>query len=172
MLAIAERPVPAVAGVCGEVADHVADLTLLGFIGIADPPRPTAQEAVQRLHEAGVRVTMITGDHPDTAAAVAAELHIPGADQVVTGAELDAMPVAERLRAVQRAAVFARVSPAHKVRIVKDLRKAGRVVAMTGDGANDAAAIRRADVGIAVAGRSPARPAPPPTSSSRRPTPR
>jgi cation-transporting ATPase I len=138
----------------GEVADHVADLTLLGFIGIADPPRPTAQEAVQRLHEAGVRVTMITGDHPDTAAAVAAELGIPGADRVVTGAELDAMPVAGRLEAVQHAAVFARVSPAHKVRIVKDLRRAGRVVAMTGDGANDAAAIRRADVGIAVAGRS------------------
>ncbi|WP_067634863.1 cation-translocating P-type ATPase [Actinomadura latina] len=154
VLAIAERAVPDVAGARGEVADHVEDLTLLGFVGIADPPRPTAEEAVHRLHEAGVRVTMITGDHPDTAAAVAAELGIPGAARVVTGAELDAMPVAERLQAVQRAAVFARVSPAHKVRIVKDLRKAGRVVAMTGDGANDAAAIRRADVGIAVAGRS------------------
>ncbi|MEU5994366.1 cation-translocating P-type ATPase [Spirillospora sp. NPDC047418] len=155
VLAIAERAVPdPVAAPRGELADRVADLTLLGFVGIADPPRPTAQEAVQRLHEAGVRVTMITGDHPDTAAAVAAELGIPDADRVVTGAELDAMPAADRVRAVERAAVFARVSPAHKVRIVRDLRKAGRVVAMTGDGANDAAAIRRADVGIAVAGRS------------------
>ncbi|TDE29082.1 HAD family hydrolase [Actinomadura sp. 6K520] len=153
VLAVAERPVPDPAAIRGELADHVADLTLLGFIGIADPPRPTAAEAVRRLTDAGVRTTMITGDHPDTAAAVAARLAIPGADRVVTGAELDAMSAGERLRAVQRAAVFARVSPAQKVRIVKDLRRAGRVVAMTGDGVNDAAAIRRADVGIAVAGR-------------------
>ncbi|MFI0408054.1 cation-translocating P-type ATPase [Actinomadura sp. 3N508] len=153
VLAIAERPVPDPAKVRGRIADHVEDLTLLGFIGIADTPRPTAEEAVQRLGDAGVRTTMITGDHPATAAAVAAELGIPGADRVVTGAELDAMSAAERTAAVQDAAVFARVSPAQKVRIVKDLRRAGRVVAMTGDGANDAAAIRRADVGIAVAGR-------------------
>ncbi|TDB82985.1 HAD family hydrolase [Actinomadura sp. KC216] len=153
VLAIAERPVPDPEEVRGRIADHVGDLTLLGFIGIADTPRPTAEEAVQRLGDAGVRTTMITGDHPATAAAVAAELGIPGADRVVTGAELDAMSAAERLAAVQEAAVFARVSPAQKVRIVKDLRRAGRVVAMTGDGANDAAAIRRADVGIAVAGR-------------------
>ncbi|MFA1541965.1 HAD-IC family P-type ATPase [Actinomadura monticuli] len=153
VLAIAERPVTDPTGVRGRIADHVEDLTLLGFVGIADTPRPTAEEAVQRLGGAGVRTTMITGDHPATAAAVAAELGIPDADRVVTGAELDAMSAPERIEAVQRAAVFARVSPAQKVRIVKDLRKAGRVVAMTGDGANDAAAIRRADVGIAVAGR-------------------
>ncbi|MBB4772104.1 cation-translocating P-type ATPase [Actinomadura livida] len=153
VLAVAERPVPDPAAFQGELADHVEDLTLLGFIGIADPPRPTAEDAVRRLNDAGVRTTMITGDHPATAAAVAARLAIPGAGRVVTGAELDAMSAGERLRAVQRAAVFARVSPAQKVRIVKDLRRAGRVVAMTGDGVNDAAAIRRADVGIAVAGR-------------------
>ncbi|TYK44634.1 cation-translocating P-type ATPase [Actinomadura decatromicini] len=153
VLAVAERPVAGPGGLDGGVADHVRDLTLLGFVGIADTPRPTAEEAVRRLHGAGVRTTMITGDHPATAAAVAAELGIPDADRVVTGAELDAMPAAERLRAVQRAGVFARVSPAQKVRIVKDLRRSGRVVAMTGDGVNDAAAIRRADVGIAVAGR-------------------
>ncbi|MFV2176957.1 HAD-IC family P-type ATPase [Actinomadura sp. LOL_011] len=153
VLAIAERTVPDAAAVRGDLAEHVADLTLLGFIGIADTPRPTAQEAVQRLRDAGVRVTMITGDHPDTAAAVAAELGIPGADRVVTGAEMDALPVAARVKAVEDASVFARVSPAQKVRIVKDLHRAGRVVAMTGDGANDAAAIQRADVGIAVAGR-------------------
>ncbi|RKS72995.1 cation-transporting ATPase I [Actinomadura pelletieri DSM 43383] len=152
VLAIAERAVPDPAAARGRLADHVEDLTLLGFVGIADTPRPTAREAVRRLGDAGVRTTMITGDHPATAAAVAADLAIPGADRVVTGEELDAMSAAERLRAVQDAAVFARVSPAQKVRIVKDLRRAGRVVAMTGDGANDAAAIRRADVGIAVAG--------------------
>ncbi|WUI02525.1 HAD-IC family P-type ATPase [Spirillospora sp. NBC_00431] len=153
VLAIAERPVDDPAKVRGRIADHVEDLTLLGFVGIADAPRPTAEGAVRRLGDAGVRTTMITGDHPATAAAVAADLGIPGADRVLTGAELDAMPAAERIEAVQEAAVFARVSPAQKVRIVKDLRRAGRVVAMTGDGANDAAAIRRADVGIAVAGR-------------------
>ncbi|MDL4815534.1 cation-translocating P-type ATPase [Actinomadura opuntiae] len=153
VLAIAERPVADPGPVRGQIAEHVEDLALLGFIGIADTPRPTAEEAVQRLGEAGVRTTMITGDHPDTAAAVAAELGIPDADRVVTGTELDAMSAADRIRAVERAAVFARVSPAQKVRIVKDLRRAGRVVAMTGDGANDAAAIRRADVGIAVVGR-------------------
>ncbi|TYB42542.1 cation-translocating P-type ATPase [Actinomadura chibensis] len=153
VLAVAERPVARPDLLDGGVADHVRDLTLLGFVGIADTPRPTAEEAVRRLHGAGVRTTMITGDHPATAAAVAAELGIPDADRVVTGAELDALPGAERLRAVQRAGVFARVSPAQKVRIVKDLRRSGRVVAMTGDGVNDAAAIRRADVGIAVAGR-------------------
>lgn len=153
VLAIAERTVPDADRVRGEIAEHVEDLTLLGFIGIADTPRPTAEEAVQRLRDAGVRVTMITGDHPDTAAAVAAELGIPGADRVLTGAEMDAMPVGARVKAVEAASVFARVSPAQKVRIVKDLHRAGRVVAMTGDGANDAAAIHRADVGIAVAGR-------------------
>src|SRR5690606_38016892 len=147
VLAVAERAVAGAAEVRGGIADHVHGLALLGFIGIADAPRPTAGAAVRRLNEPGVPATVITGDHPDTAAAVAARLGIPGADRVVTGAELDAMSARERLRAVERAAVFARVSPAHKVRIVKDLRRAGRVVAMTGDGVNDAAAIRRADVG-------------------------
>ncbi|TDC57851.1 cation-translocating P-type ATPase [Actinomadura sp. KC345] len=147
VLAVAEGPAP------DRLDGDIADLTLLGFVGIADTPRPTAEDAVRRLVEAGVRTTMITGDHPATAAAVAAELGIPDADQVLTGTELDGMSAGERRRAVQQAAVFARVSPAQKVRIVKDLRKAGRVVAMTGDGVNDAAAISRADVGIAVAGR-------------------
>ncbi|MFG2090546.1 HAD-IC family P-type ATPase [Spirillospora sp. NPDC048824] len=151
VLAVAEAPDPG--RVHGEIAGHVEGLTLLGFVGIADTPRPTAEDAVRRLCAAGVRTTMITGDHPATAGAVAAELGIPDADRVLTGTELDAMTAGERRRAVQRAAVFARVSPAQKVRIVKDLRRSGRVVAMTGDGVNDAAAIRRADVGIAVAGR-------------------
>ncbi|OLT14132.1 hypothetical protein BJF79_02860 [Actinomadura sp. CNU-125] len=158
----------------GDVAAHVADLTLLGFIGIADTPRPTAEEAVRRLHGAGVRVTMITGDHPDTAVAVAAGLGIPGADRVVTGVELDALPVAARVKAVAEAAVFARVSPAQKVRIVKDMHRAGRVVAMTGDGANDAAAIHRADVGIASRGaarRGPQRGRPRPHRARQRPRP-
>ncbi|MFF4696528.1 cation-translocating P-type ATPase [Streptomyces chattanoogensis] len=153
VLAVAERTAAGATAVRGRIAEHVDELTLLGFVGIADTPRPAAGAMVHRLGEAGIRVVMITGDHPDTAAAIAAELGIPHAERVLTGAELDTLPAPDRIAAVTESAVFARVSPAQKVRIVKDLRKAGRVVAMAGDGANDAAAIRRADVGIAVAGR-------------------
>ncbi|UQA94419.1 cation-translocating P-type ATPase [Streptomyces halobius] len=153
VLAVAERTVPDIESVRGRLTEHVDELTLLGFVGIADPSRSTAQDTVQRLSEAGIQVVMITGDHPDTATAVATELGIPHAERVLTGAELELLPSPDRIAAVTESAVFARVSPAQKVRIIKDLRKAGRVVAMAGDGANDAAAIRRADVGIAVAGR-------------------
>ncbi|MEU9124771.1 cation-translocating P-type ATPase [Streptomyces sp. NPDC048506] len=153
VLAVAERTAPDTSVLRGRIAEQVGELTLLGFVGIADTPRSGADDTVQRLGESGIRVVMITGDHPDTATAIAAELGIPYAERVLTGAELDALPAADRIAAVAEAAVFARVSPAQKVRIIKDLRKAGRVVAMAGDGANDAAAIRRADVGIAVAGR-------------------
>jgi cation-transporting ATPase I len=152
VLAVAERTVPDIDQARGHVADYVEELTLLGLVGIADTPRPAATESVSALTQAGVRVTMITGDHPTTAAAVAADLGIPDADRVVTGTELDALSTTGRIAAVQHATVFARVSPTQKTRIVKDLQRAGRVVAMTGDGANDAAAIRRADVGIAMAG--------------------
>jgi cation-transporting ATPase I len=139
----------------GELADLVAqlDLTLVGFVAIADTPRENAAAAVRRLAEAGVRVTVITGDHPRTASAVARQLGVPGADQVVTGAELDRLPKREREAKIVSSAVFARVSPEHKVRIVQALQRSGHVVAMTGDGSNDAAAIRLADVGIGVAGR-------------------
>jgi cation-transporting ATPase I len=94
---------------------------------------------------------MITGDHPATAAAIACDLGIPHNDSVLTGAGLDALPDPERIRAIDRTAVFARVSPEHKVRIVQALQQTGHVVAMTGDGINDAAAIRLADVGIGLA---------------------
>lgn len=139
-----------------EIASLVNDLTLLGFVGIADPPRPNAREAVASLADAGVRVTMITGDHPRTAASVAAELAIPDAHRVMTGAEFDRLRKQERAARVVDTAVFARVSPQQKVRIIQALQNAGRVVAMTGDGSNDAAAIRLADVGIALAGHGSA----------------
>ncbi|MDQ0994614.1 cation-translocating P-type ATPase [Streptomyces sp. V3I7] len=132
------------------VPQLVEKLTLLGFIAIADTPRATAERTVRRLTEAGIRVTMVTGDHPRTAAAVARGLGFPDADAVVTGAELDALPEPLRARKVARSTVFARVSPEQKARIIQDLQRVGRVVAMTGDGINDAAAIRLADVGIAV----------------------
>ncbi|REE94991.1 cation-translocating P-type ATPase [Thermomonospora umbrina] len=129
---------------------ETAELALVGFLGIADAPRADAPAAIERLTRAGIRVVMITGDHPATAQAVAADLGIPAPDRVLTGAELDRLGDKERTAKVSRTSVFARVSPEHKVRIVQSLQRAGRTVAMTGDGANDAAAIRLADVGIGL----------------------
>ncbi|MFJ2201663.1 HAD-IC family P-type ATPase [Streptomyces violaceusniger] len=133
-----------------EVAGIATELTLLGFIAIADTTRPGAAETVKRLTDAGVRVAMVTGDHPTTAVAIARELGIPDAEPVLTGTELDTLPEGERVKRIARTTVFARVSPEHKVRIVQALRQAGQVVAMTGDGVNDAAAIRLADIGIGL----------------------
>ncbi|MEU6578989.1 cation-translocating P-type ATPase [Streptomyces sp. NPDC046805] len=128
----------------------VDKLTLLGFLAIADTPRDTAEQTVRRLTEAGIRVTMVTGDHPQTAVAIARGLGFPDAEAVVTGAELDALPEPLRAHRVGQGTVFARVSPEQKARIIQDLQRTGHVVAMTGDGINDAAAIRLADVGVAV----------------------
>jgi cation-transporting ATPase I len=151
VLAVA-RGTPATAThAADQLAGLVDGLTLLGFLAIADIPRPGAAETVKHLTGAGVRVIMITGDHPATAAAIACDLGIPHNDSVLTGAGLDALPDPERIRAIDRTAVFARVSPEHKVRIVQALQQTGHVVAMTGDGINDAAAIRLADVGIGLA---------------------
>lgn len=153
VLAVAEaRPATADApGTPGSTPAELAQgLTLLGFIAISDTTRPGAAETVKRLTDAGVSIAMITGDHPTTAAAIARELGIPDSGPVLTGAELDTLPERERVERISRTTVFARVSPEHKVRIVQALRQAGRVVAMAGDGVNDAAAIRLADVGIGL----------------------
>jgi len=130
--------------------DRVRGLCLLGLLALADPVRPTALRAVEQLRQAGVRVVMITGDHPDTAQAIGTELNVVNGDRIMTGAELDAADDEELARQLPGIAVFARVSPAQKARIVRVLRSAGRVVAVTGDGANDAPAIRLADVGMAL----------------------
>ncbi len=122
-------------------------MTLLGLVGLIDPPRPEAREAISRCHDAGIRPVMITGDHPLTARAIAAELGF-AADHAVTGAELDALTDDELDR--RTIDVFARVSPAHKLRVVESLQRRGEIVAMTGDGVNDAPALKRADVGIAM----------------------
>jgi cation-transporting ATPase I len=150
VLAVAERRngLPADTGAVGE--ETVADLTLLGFVGVADTPRPDAAHALRRLTDEGIRMVMVTGDHPTTATAIARMVGMT-ADSVLTGAELEQMSEDERVRRVAETAVFARVSPEQKLRIEEALQAAGRVVAMTGDGTNDAAAIRLADVGIAVA---------------------
>ena len=126
-------------------------LSFLGLIGMMDPPRPEAERAVQMCKRAGIRPIMITGDHAATAAAIAVQLGIAesGAN-VATGAELDRMTDAELRRKIKSYSVFARVSPEHKVRIVRAFQSRGEVVAMTGDGVNDAPALRAADIGCAM----------------------
>ena len=126
-------------------------LTFLGLFGLMDPPRPEVKAAVARCHLAGVRPVMITGDHRATAAAVARELDIirPG-EWTVTGGELDFMPQEVLEEDIEKFAVFARVTPEHKMRIVKAWQKRGHVVAMTGDGVNDAPALKTADIGCAM----------------------
>jgi len=131
--------------------DHVErDLIFAGLIGMIDPPRPEAKDAVARARRAGIRPLMITGDHPRTAAVIALELGITSDGRAVTGAELEAMPEDERERTVAEVSVYARVNPEHKLRIVDALRRRGAVVAMTGDGVNDAPALKKADIGIAM----------------------
>ncbi|GAA2426479.1 cation-translocating P-type ATPase [Actinomadura vinacea] len=150
VLAVAERPA---SGRVDLDESRIRDLRFLGLLGIADPVRRTAAEAVDRLRGAGVQIIMITGDHPSTAEAIAAELGVLDG-HVMTGAELDEKDAAELTRELPGVAVFARVSPAQKARVVEALQTAGRVVAVTGDGANDAPAIRLADVGIALGERA------------------
>jgi Ca2+-transporting ATPase len=115
-----------------------------------DPPRPEAKEAVARAKAAGIRPMMITGDHPRTAAVIAQELGIVSTDGAVTGAQLDALDRDARVETVARCSVYARVNPEHKLHIVDALRQRGAVVAMTGDGVNDAPALKKADIGVAM----------------------
>ncbi|MCS6885580.1 MAG: cation-translocating P-type ATPase [Acidobacteriota bacterium] len=125
------------------------DLTFLGMIGIIDPPRPEAKTAIAKCRTAGIRTLMITGDHPLTAAAIAKQLGLPS-DKVVTGLRLQATDDAELEKLVLDVSIYARVSPEHKLRIVQALQKNGHIVAMTGDGVNDAPALKRANIGVAM----------------------
>jgi Ca2+-transporting ATPase len=131
--------------------DQVDDLTLLAMVGIVDPPRPEAKAAIAECHEAGIRVRMITGDHATTAAAIAAELGIEG--KALTGAQFASMPDEELLEQLEDIGVIARVAPEDKIRLVRLLQSTGNVVAMTGDGVNDAPALKRSDVGVAMGQR-------------------
>ena len=124
------------------------DLTLIGLVGIIDPPRPEAREAIRVCQAAGIAVKMITGDHRVTAASIAHDLGLNG--EVHEGRELDALDDEQRSALIERTAVFARVAPEHKMRIVKALQAKGHVVAMTGDGVNDAPALKTADIGVAM----------------------
>ncbi|MES2090687.1 MAG: cation-translocating P-type ATPase [Pseudomonadota bacterium] len=127
------------------------DLIFVGTAGIIDPPREEAALAIQEAHRAGIRVIMITGDHPRTAARIAIDLGmIKAGGATLTGDEIDALDDAALAKAVRHTNVYARVAPAHKMRIVDALQAAGHVVAMTGDGVNDAPALKSADIGIAM----------------------
>ena len=153
VLAVATRRLAAadVLDADGTVADPVrwiADLELEVLVGIVDPPRTEARHAIGLCRSAGITVKMITGDHATTAGAIAAELGIRG--RVVTGDELQAMTDEELAEQVDDIGVCARVSPEHKVRVVEALQARRQIVAMTGDGVNDAAALRRADIGVAM----------------------
>jgi len=140
---------------CAELSDgDVRDLQFAGFVALEDPIRGTAREALADLRRAGVSAKIITGDHPATAHAIARELDLPTDGSVLTGPMLEALSDSERRQAVLSASVFARITSMQKMQIVRTLRQAGLVVAMTGDGANDAAAIRLADVGIALGSRA------------------
>ncbi len=135
------------------VDDAAHGLELIGYVGLADTARPSARPLIEALVEAGRRVVLITGDHPVTARAIARQLGLPADAREIIGAELTALGEEDRAKVAADVQVFARVSPEQKVQIVAALQAGGQAVAMVGDGANDAAAIRMADVGIGVSGR-------------------
>ena len=130
--------------------DLEKDLVFVGFVGMLDPPREEAKDAVMICKKARIRVVMITGDHKLTAVTIAKELGISEKDDALTGEELDQISDDDFEDTVENISVFARVSPEHKLRIVKVLRNKGHVVAMTGDGVNDAPAVKQADIGVAM----------------------
>src|SRR5581483_10586749 len=154
VLAVARRRLPAGTEAPERREDAERDLCLLGLVAMFDPPRPEVAEAVARCHGAGIRIIVVTGDHGLTASEIARQVGI-AAEVTVTGDDLDAMSDAEldRLLGAHRELIFARSSPEAKLRIADALRDLGEVVAMTGDGVNDAPALRRSDIGVAM-GRS------------------
>ncbi|MFZ2135365.1 MAG: HAD-IC family P-type ATPase [Xanthobacteraceae bacterium] len=150
MLALAWLENPGVKTGSLEPADLPKNLVLLGLIGLLDPPRKEAVEAVHECHGGGIRVTMITGDHKITAAAIAKMLGIGDGKTAITGAEIEVMNEAALQEKVRNVDVFARASPEHKLRLVKAIQANRQIVAMTGDGVNDAPALKKADIGVAM----------------------
>ncbi|MGV8893965.1 MAG: cation-translocating P-type ATPase [Burkholderiaceae bacterium] len=132
---------------------HDFDFRFIGLIGLADPLRPTVQPAIAECHAAGIRVIMITGDYPATALSIARQSGLDSEDGVMTGAELDALDDAQLQQRLHQVNVFCRVQPEQKLRLVMALKSAGEIVAMTGDGVNDAPALKAAHIGIAMGGR-------------------
>ena len=132
---------------------HAFRFEFVGLVGLADPIRPTVPEAIRECYTAGIRVVMITGDYPGTAQSIARQIGLKDPDRVITGAELDAMSDEELVSRIQSVHIFARVVPEQKLRIVDALKANREVVAMTGDGVNDAPALKSAHIGIAMGGR-------------------
>jgi Ca2+-transporting ATPase len=149
VLGVAFRPLPDQPDKVNEV-ELEREMTFIGLIGMMDPPRPEVKDAVATCRAAGVRPVMITGDHPLTARHIARELGIARDSRALTGQELARMPVEELKRVVEEMPVYARVSPEHKLKIVQALQERGHIVAMTGDGVNDAPALKKADIGVAM----------------------
>ncbi len=148
-LLVATRTLPANSfDATGDLSTSVTELCFVGLIGLMDPPRPEARQAIAECQHAGIAVKMITGDHQTTATAIAGALGLAG--RTVSGAEIDRMDARQLADAVDDVAVFARVSPGNKVAIVRALQAKGHVVAMTGDGVNDAPALKQADIGVAM----------------------
>jgi Ca2+-transporting ATPase len=143
VLAVASKPT-------ATLASAEREMTFLGLLGMIDPPRPEVKAAIQTCEQAGIKPVMITGDHPLTAQAIARELGILKTGRVVTGAELEALSDADLERVVEEIEVYARVSPTHKLRVVSALQNRRHLVAMTGDGVNDAPALKKADIGVAM----------------------
>ena len=138
-----------------DIPDNITDckLTFLGLIGLADPPRESVKEDIKMCNKAGVRVVMITGDNGITASSIAKQIGMKNSDNIITGDELNNMTDSELMERVHDANIFSRVLPEHKMRIVKAFKENGEVVAMTGDGVNDAPALKYADIGIAMGKR-------------------
>jgi Ca2+-transporting ATPase len=134
----------------GSVEALERGLTFIGMVGMIDPPRPEAAAAVAKCKAAGIRPLMITGDHPLTAQYIATQLGLNGRRPVLTGPELDRLSATELERRVESTPLYARVSPEHKLRIVESLQRRGHIVAMTGDGVNDAPALKKSDIGVAM----------------------
>ena len=148
-LMVASRTVPAADfEQATDVVQLVNELTFVGLVGLMDPPRPEVRDAIAQCKTAGIQIKMITGDHRDTALAIARELGLEG--DALTGNELENIEASELADRIEKVAVFARVAPEHKVKIVRALQSKGHVVAMTGDGVNDAPALKFADIGVAM----------------------
>lgn len=149
VLAVAYRKVPGPATKVDETMEN--DMVFVGLSGMIDPPRPEVKRAVQKCKTAGIRTVMITGDHPATAVAIGKEIGLlSSGNDVITGTDLDTLTDSQLLRRIDNCAVYARVSPKHKMRIVRLLKDKGHIVSMTGDGVNDAPAVKEADIGVSM----------------------
>ena len=131
------------------------DFEFIGLVGLIDPVRPSVPDAVKQCHEAGIRVAMITGDYPVTARNIASQIGLENPERIITGDDLDAMTDSQLRERIESVNVFARVVPEQKLRLVQALKANGEIVAMTGDGVNDAPALKASNIGVAMGDAGP-----------------